>query len=94
MTPKNLGHALNHVFLSYKRVESMTVVIRHFDLKRLSMRVSQKRLIWVDGVKYPCESCTSSRPLYCWWCGSNSINFLSRRREVGVTELIPPMGIT
>jgi len=23
---KNLGHALNHVFLSYKRVESMTVV--------------------------------------------------------------------
>jgi len=26
ITLKNLGHALNHVFLSYKRVESMTVV--------------------------------------------------------------------
>ena len=26
ITLKNLGYALNHVFLSYKRVESMTVV--------------------------------------------------------------------
>ena len=27
-----------------------------------------------------------TRPFYCWWCGSNSFNFLSRRREIGVAE--------